>query len=207
MVVARIDGHKFEQRARYRGLRDPVSRQPPGARVRDGAARAEHPLRLSGGQSLFEKHRDQGHRRVPAPHRERRRRSRVPARGHHAEARHRADDARAARPRSRRSAHESLFAAVFAPELAAAVPATPARVARGRSARWSTDLRLSRGARAGRSACSTSSCSGIGYEAWLVDTLDKRDAQRTQQERPRLRRLAGAAKARPTGATCSSSRR
>ena len=47
--------HKFEHRARLPRLRDPVPRQSPGELFEKAAARAEHPVRVSGGQSFFDR--------------------------------------------------------------------------------------------------------------------------------------------------------
>ena len=87
-----------------RRLRDPLSRQPSGARVRDGVARALGSVRDLRRHVDLRPHRDPRHRRVPARHRERGRRSGVRARGDGAAARHRRDDARAPRARSARRA-------------------------------------------------------------------------------------------------------
>ncbi|KGX95435.1 putative aTP-dependent DNA helicase Rep [Burkholderia pseudomallei A79C] len=78
-------------------LRDPVPRQLPGARLRAGAAARADSLRAVGRPVVLRQGRDQGFVRVLAVDRERRRRSRVHPRGHHAAPRDRQHDARGAR--------------------------------------------------------------------------------------------------------------
>jgi ATP-dependent DNA helicase Rep len=70
--------------------------------------------------------------------------------------------------------HESLFAAAFAPELGAAVPARQ-REALGEFCKLVSDLRY-RAEREPAKRLLDELMSGIRYESWLVDTLDKRDA-------------------------------
>ena len=104
-VVRRLLAHKFEHRGTLRRLRDPLSRQPPGeACSSSSCARRTFRTRSRGGQSLFRPRRDQGPRRLPAPDRQRRRRSGVHPRGDDAEARRRRDDARAPGRIGRRAA-------------------------------------------------------------------------------------------------------
>ncbi|SOT38396.1 putative LigA [Burkholderia cenocepacia] len=78
-------------------LRDPVPRQLPGAHLRAGAAARADSVRAVGRPVVLRQGRDQGSVRVLAADRERRRRSRVHPRGHHAAPRHRQHDAGSAR--------------------------------------------------------------------------------------------------------------
>jgi len=70
--------------------------------------------------------------------------------------------------------HESLFAAAFAPELAAAVPARQ-QEALAEFCALVNDLRY-RAEREPAKRLLDELMTGIRYESWLVDTLDKRDA-------------------------------
>ena len=92
-VVRRLVAHRFEHRGPLQRLRHSVSRQSSGEALRAGAARAERAVRDLGRPVVFRARRDQGPRRLPAPHRQRRRRSRFHPRGDHAEARRGRDDA------------------------------------------------------------------------------------------------------------------
>ena len=74
---------------RFATSRSSIAATTRRACSRRRCARSNVPYDVSGGQSLLRRGRDQGLRRVPAPDRQRRRRSGVPARGHDAEARHR----------------------------------------------------------------------------------------------------------------------
>jgi len=91
-IAIMLSAHRFERRQILR-LRDPVPRQPPGARHRTGAAQGTysvHDLRRS---KFFRPRRDQGHHQLFAPDREPGRRPCIHPRGHHAEAWCRAIDA------------------------------------------------------------------------------------------------------------------
>ena len=178
MVVRRLLAHAFEHRGRYSDYAI-LYRGNHQARVFETALRAQSvPYEISGGQSYLRARRDQGHRRVPAAHRQRRRRSGVHARGRR---RRSAASAQTTLERladdRRRAAREPLRRGVRA----GARAAVPRAAARERcDAFCALDQRpaLPRRRASRRRACSTSWCAAIGYEDWLASTLDKRDAQR-----------------------------
>ncbi len=116
-----------------RRLRDPLPRQPSGEALRAAAARARRSLRDLGRPVVLRAHGDQGPRRVPAPHRQRRRRSGVHPRDHDAEARRRRDDAGRA---SRRSAARGTRAC--------SPPSSPRRRAGSRSGSARSSTRSAR---------------------------------------------------------------
>ena len=78
-------------------LRDPVSRQFPGAHLRAGAAPRADSVRAVGRPVVLRQGRDQGHLRLSAADRQPRRRPRVHPRGHHAAPRRRQHHAGSAR--------------------------------------------------------------------------------------------------------------
>ena len=78
-------------------LRDPVSRQLPGAHLRTGAAARADSVRAVRRPVVLRQSRDQGHLRVSASDRQCERRPRVHPRDHHAAPRRRQYDARSAR--------------------------------------------------------------------------------------------------------------
>ena len=83
--------HQRAARARWAGqaqrFRHPLPRQPPGAGVRAEAARGADSLQGLGRAKLFRPRGDQGPVRLAAPAGQPGRRSRLPARRHHAQAR------------------------------------------------------------------------------------------------------------------------
>ena len=79
---------------RSRSRTSPCSTAPTTRpRVREGAAQGEHPVQGVGRPELLRPRRDQGPVRLAAPARQQRRRPGLPARGDHAQARHRPPDA------------------------------------------------------------------------------------------------------------------
>jgi superfamily I DNA/RNA helicase len=92
-VLAMQDDEQVRAPREIFRLRDPVSRQPPGARDRTGAAQGTHPVHHLRRSKLFRPRRDQGYRQLFTPRREWRRRPRIHPRGHHTEARRRPIDA------------------------------------------------------------------------------------------------------------------
>jgi len=98
-VARTIAALKFEHRTRFDDFAV-LYRGNHQARVRAGAARAEHALLGQRRPVMVRPHRDSRYRRLSAADRQRRRRSRVRARGDDAAPRGRCPDARA--PRSRR---------------------------------------------------------------------------------------------------------
>ena len=78
-------------------LRRALPRQPPGARLRAETARGADPVQGLGRSEFFRPRRDQGPVRLAAPARQQRRRPGLPARGDHAQARHRPRHAGVAR--------------------------------------------------------------------------------------------------------------
>jgi hypothetical protein len=75
------------------GLRGAVPRQPPGARLRAGAAQGADPVQGVGRPELLRPRRDPRPVRLAAPVGEQRRRPGLPAQRDHAQARHRPPDA------------------------------------------------------------------------------------------------------------------
>jgi ATP-dependent DNA helicase Rep len=178
MVVRRILAHKFEKRTRFADYAV-LYRGNHQARPFETALRAHDvPYELSGGQSLFEKTEirdvcaylrlianeddDPAFLRAVA----------APRRGIGQTSLARLGDIAAAR-------HESLFAAVFAPAAADAIPGKP-REALHAFCALINGLRY-RATREPAGRLLDELLHATGYEDWLVSTLDKRDAQARAQ--------------------------
>jgi ATP-dependent DNA helicase Rep len=174
IVLSRIAGMKFERRAKYSDFAI-LYRGNHQAQVFETALRARNiPYDISGGQSIFERAEikdvvaylrliandddDPAFLRAIA----------APRRGVGQTTLARLADIAARR-------HESLFAAAFAPELAALVPQRQRDVLAA-FCKLVNDLRY-RAPREPAGRLLDELMRGIGYEAWLVDTLDKREAQ------------------------------
>jgi len=174
LVLHRISALKFERRATYADFAI-LYRGNHQAQVFETALRAQGiPYDISGGQSIFERTEikdivaymrliandddDPAFLRAVA----------APKRGVGQTTLARLGDLAAARK-------ESLFAAAFAPELATHVPARQREVLASFCA-LINNLRY-RAPREPAGRLLNELMQGIGYEAWLVDTLDKRDAQ------------------------------
>jgi len=173
-VINRIAGIKFERRANYADFAI-LYRGNHQAQAFETALRAKGiNYEISGGQSIFERTEikdivaylrlvandddDPAFLRAVA----------VPKRGVGQTTLARLADIAARR-------HESLFAAAFSPELAAAVP-TRQREGLVEFCALVNDLRY-RAEREPAGRLLDELLQRSGYEAWLVDTLDKRDAQ------------------------------
>ncbi len=174
MVINRIAGMKFERRASYTDFAI-LYRGNYQAQVFETALRAKGiAYEISGGQSIFERAEikdivaylrliandddDPAFLRAVA----------VPKRGVGQTTLARLADIAARR-------QESLFAAAFAPELAEAVP-TRQREGLVEFCNLVNDLRY-RAEREPAGRLLDDLLARSGYESWLVDTLDKRDAQ------------------------------
>ena len=171
-VLHRISALKFERRAKFSDFAI-LYRGNHQARVFETALRAQGiPYDISGGQSLSTGPKS----RTSSPicgYRQRRRRSGVPARGDDAETRRRAATlARLADVSAAR--RESLFAAAFAADLAALVPAKQRETLHA-FCMLINNLRF-RAEREPAGRLLNELLAATGYEAWLTDTLDKRDA-------------------------------
>jgi len=173
MVIARIEGVRFEKRAKYSDFAI-LYRGNHQAQVFETALRAKSiAYDISGGQSMFDRTEikdivaylrlvandddDPAFLRAVG----------APRRGIGQTTLARLGDIAAKR-------HESLFAAAFAPELAAAVPARQ-QEALAEFCALVNDLRY-RAEREPAKRLLDELMTGIRYESWLVDTLDKRDA-------------------------------
>ena len=173
MVIARIEGMRFEKRLKYSDFAI-LYRGNHQAQAFETALRAKSiAYEISGGQSMFERTEikdiiaylrlvandddDPAFLRAVG----------APKRGIGQTTLARLGDIAGKR-------HESLFAAAFAPELAAAVPPRQ-RESLGEFCKLVNDLRY-RAEREPPKRLLDDLMSGIGYEGWLTDTLDKRDA-------------------------------
>jgi ATP-dependent DNA helicase Rep len=174
MVVHRISALKFERRAKYSDFAI-LYRGNHQARVFEAALRAAGiPYDISGGQSLFDKteikdivaylrliaNDDDDPAFVRA--------ITAPRRGVGETTLARLGELGAAR-------HESLFAAAFAPELATRIPARQMETVTEFCALINQMRQRAEREPAGRLLDEL--LTATGYEAWLVDTLDKRDAE------------------------------
>ena len=153
---ARAGAHRVAARRR-RGVgrhRDPLSRQPPGARLRAGAAQGGRSVQGLGRAELLRPRRDPRPLRVAAADRQPRRRPGVPARRDEPEARHRPPDARRARRVRRPMEVEPVRGALRRDARRRAAAARDRRAARVRARRQraagarARDDRQRRGARA-----------------------------------------------------------
>jgi ATP-dependent DNA helicase Rep len=181
MVVRRLSALKFERRAKFSDFAI-LYRGNHQARVFETALRAQSmPYDVSGGQSLFDKtevkdivsylrliaNDDDDPAFVRAVT--------CPKRGIGQATLSRLGELASAR-------HESLFAAVFAPELAAAIPARQHETL-SQFCALINNLR-SRAEREPAGRLLNELYAATGYEDWLASTLDKRDVQaRTQSVR------------------------
>ncbi len=173
MVIARIEGMRFEKRLAYSDFAI-LYRGNHQAQAFETALRARNiAYEISGGQSMFERTEikdivaylrliandddDPAFLRAVG----------APKRGIGQTTLSRLGDIAAAR-------HESLFAAAFAPEFPAAVPARQ-RESLAEFCALINDLRY-RAEREPAKRLLDDLMNGIGYETWLTDTLDKRDA-------------------------------
>ncbi|MFO1306521.1 MAG: UvrD-helicase domain-containing protein [Burkholderiales bacterium] len=173
MVIARIEGMRFEKRLRYSDFAI-LYRGNHQAQAFETALRARNiAYEISGGQSMFERTEikdivaylrliandddDPAFLRAVG----------APKRGIGQTTLSRLGDIAAKR-------HESLFAAAFAPEFPAAVPARQ-RESLAEFCALINNLRH-RAEREPAKRLLDELMSGVGYEAWLTDTLDKRDA-------------------------------
>jgi len=178
MVVRRILAHKFEKRTRFADYAV-LYRGNHQSRAFETALRAHDvPYELSGGQSLFDKTEikdicaylrlianeddDPAFLRAVA----------APKRGIGQTSLARLGDIAATR-------HESLFAAVFAPSGADAIPSKPREALQSFCALINGLRHRATREPAGRLLDEL--LHAIGYEDWLVSTLDKRDAQARAQ--------------------------
>ena len=120
------------------------------------------------------------------------------------QARHRPDDARAPGRRSRAARHDEPVRRRVRRRLAAAVPARQ-REALDEFCALINGLRH-RAEREPAGRLLDELVAAIGYEEWLVSTLDERDAQARSQS-VAISSTGSRGRARPTARTCSSSRR
>ena len=203
MVIARIEGMRFEKRAKYSDFAI-LYRGNHQAQVFETALRAKSiAYDISGGQSMFERTEikdivaylrliandddDPAFLRAVG----------APKRGIGQTTLARLADIAAQR-------HESLFAAAFAPELAAALPARQ-REALAEFCTLINSLRY-RAEREPAKRLLDELMSGIRLRGVAHRNARQAGRDRARQERARFRRLARRARARPTGAISSSSR-
>ena len=183
-------------RGRARGRAHPVAARATTARAKDwpdfailyranhqarvfeqALRKAQHSVQGLGRPELLRPRRDQGPVRLAAPDRQQRRRPGVPARGDHAQARHRPPDAGRARRRSPASGRSSLFEALFAESLARRAAAQARSAALHEFGRYVNDLAVPRapaprGAEDAQARCCSSWLKDIGYEQHLHDGED-----------------------------------
>ena len=178
MVVARLCAHRFERRTRYADYAI-LYRGNHQARMFETALRARSvPYEISGGQSLFDRTEIRdivAYLRVIANEDDDPafvRAATTPRRGVGATTLARLSEIAAARK-------ESLFGAAFAPEFAAAVPLRQ-REAVDAFCKLVNALRH-RAPREPAGRLLNELVTAIGYEDWLVATLDKRGAQERSQ--------------------------
>ena len=203
--MRRLLAHKFEHRGRYADYAI-LYRGNHQAKLFEQQLRAQNvPVHDLGRAVVLRARRDQGPRRLPAA------RSPTTTTIRRSSARSRRRSAASARRRWRKlgaiagARHESLFAAVFAPEAAHGAAGAAARDPR-RVLHADQRPALPRRARAGGAAARRAD-RGDRLRGLSRRHLRQAAGRVAVEERARLRRAGCRPRARPTARTCSSSRR